>query len=353
MSEYAVAKPSSYTTGALLLALAVILYFVPSFTNGFWIQVLIIAVLYVPLVMSLNLVIGFTGLLDLGHGAFFGIGAYTLGILSTLHGWPFWFSFLAAGALSGALGLLIGALSLRLRGHYFAIATLAFAVIVYTLFNTWLTVTRGPQGIPGIPTPPALPLPGGITLAFTSDRAYFYLACVFAAVCGWLMLRIISSPIGEALKAIREDELLARSLGLRTSSWKLLIFIISSAFAGLTGALYAGYVGIIEPASFDLAVSLMLVAMVIVGGSGTLLGSVLGAVVLTVAPQALREVGANLRLILFGLALVLTVLFFPDGLDGLYEWAKRRAKRLFHRCAARQDTRMSTNIERIERGPTE
>jgi branched-chain amino acid transport system permease protein len=299
--------------GAMLIVLAV-----PSIVTGaFWQQVLTIALLNVALAMSLNLVVGYTGLLALGHGAFFGVGAYTSAILMTTHDWGFWTAFCVGGVAAGVCGSVLAAFTLRLRGHYLAIATLGFAVIVYSTLMTWISVTRGPQGIPGIPGPPDIPLGGGFVFDFGLKASYLYLAGVFAILCYLLFRRIIRSPVGDALTAIREDEVSALSLGIRTFWWKSFSLTVSAVVAGLTGALYAGYVGILEPSTFILTVSFTLLAMVIVGGAGTLLGPVIGALVLSVVPEALRGVGPEYRLILYGLALTLTVLFFPQGLAGI------------------------------------
>lgn len=309
--------------GLLLFAFALVgVLSVPSIVTGdYWQEVLIIATLNVTLAMTLNLVVGYTGLLALGHGAFFGVGAYTSAILTTTYELPFWPSFLIGGLVAGLCGLMLAIATLRLRGHYLAIATLSFAVIVYAVLMNWISVTRGPQGLPGISGPPDIPLGGGMTIDFSTKPGYFYLAGLFAIVCYYLLKRIIKSPIGDALTAVREDEISAQSLGIRTFAWKLFSFTVAAVLAGMTGALYAGYVGILEPDTFILPVSFTLLAMVIVGGSGTLLGPVLGALVLTTAPEALRDIGPDYRLIVYGLALTVTVLFFPQGLEGLGRWA--------------------------------
>lgn len=308
-----------------LVAAVVLVLVLPSLVTGdYWQQVLIIALLNVPLAMSLNLVVGYTGLLALGHGAFFGIGAYSSAILTTTYEWEFWPALLVGGLAAGACGLVLAVFSLRLRGHYLAIATLGFAVIVYSGLMNWISVTRGPQGLPGIPGPPDIPLGGGTVLDFGLKATYLYLAGIFAIICYHLLKRIIRSPMGDALTAIREDEISALSLGIRTFAWKCYAFTISAVIAGLTGALYAGYVGILEPSSFILTVSFTLLAMVIVGGAGTLIGPVIGALALSIAPEALRDLGPDYRLIVYGVALTLTVLFFPQGLAGIGELVRSR-----------------------------
>lgn len=315
------------STLPVLGALLIVMVLPSIITGSFWQQVLILALLNVSLAMSLNLVVGYTGLLALGHGAFFGVGAYTSAILTTTYEWPFWWAFLAGGLAAGLCGMVLAAFTLRLKGHYLAIATLGFAVIVYSTLMNWIAVTRGPQGIPGIPGPPNIPLGSGSTLDFDVKAAYLLLAGVFAIFWYVVIRRIIKSPMGDALTAIREDEVSALSLGIRSFAWKSYAFTLSAVIAGLTGGLYAGYVGILEPSTFILTVSFTLLAMVIVGGSGTLLGPVIGALVLTAAPEALRNVGAEYRLILYGLALTLTVLFFPRGLAGIGTLVRSRFSR--------------------------
>ncbi|MPZ59858.1 MAG: branched-chain amino acid ABC transporter permease [Propionibacteriales bacterium] len=301
-----------------VLVAAVVIMTAPSLVTGsFWQRVIILALFNVVLAMSLNLVIGYTGLLALGHGAFLGIGAYTSAVLTTTYEWAFWAAFFVAGITAAACGLLLAVITLRLRGHYLAIATLGFAVIVYQVLMNWIDVTRGPLGIPGIPTPPNIPLGNGTELDFGLPAAHIYLAGAFAIVCYVLIRRIVNSPMGDALRAVREDEISAKSLGIRTFAWKCFAFTVAAFAAGLTGSLYAGYMGILEPSAFVLTVSFTLLAMVIVGGAGTLVGPVIGALVLTIVPEALREVGPEYRMILYGLALTLVVLFFPQGLVGI------------------------------------
>lgn len=311
-----------------ILAATLILLGLPSIVTGsFWQRVVVIALINVALAMSLNLVVGYTGLLALGHGAFFGIGAYTSAILTTTHGWGFWSAFAVAGLAAGLCGAALAAITLRLRGHYLAIATLGFAVILYQVLMNWISVTRGPLGLPGILPPPDIPL-GGAAIDFSLTAAYIYLAGFFALLSYVVLRRIIRSPMGEALTAIREDEVSALSLGIRTVAWKSFAFTVAATIAGFTGALYAGYIGILEPSSFILTVSFTILAMVIVGGAGTLLGPVVGALVLTIAPEALREVGPEYRLILYGFALTLTVLFFPQGLVGIGTAFRSKVKSL-------------------------
>jgi len=327
--------------GALL-----ILMVLPSIVTGsFWQEVLVIALINVSLATSLDLVVGYTGLLALGHGAFFGVGAYTSAILTTTYEWPFWWAFLVGGLAAGVCGLVLAAFTLRLKGHYLAIATLGFAVIVYSTLMTWISVTRGPQGIPGIPGPPNFPLGGGSALDFNVKAAYLLLAGLFAIFWYVVIRRIIKSPMGDALIAIREDEVSALSLGIRSFAWKSFAFTLSALIAGLTGGLYAGYVGILEPSAFILTVSFTLLAMVIVGGAGTLLGPVIGALVLTAAPEALRSVGAEYRLIVYGLALTLTVLFFPQGLAGIGTFVRAKLGRSNSRPTELPSPTFQTNEE--------
>ncbi len=255
----------------------------------------------VLLAMSLNLVLGYTGQLNLGQSAFFAIGAYVSTILIKDHGWNFWLASLAAVVSAGFLGLVLSAFAVRLRGHYLAIASLGFAVITYQVLVNWEKVTQGVRGIYGI-----LP-PVGSTIGL------FYLVAAFALAVYVLMDNLLHSPVGETLRAIREDEISAASLGVNAAIWKAFAFGVCAAIAGLAGCFYPGFVGTLVPDAFNIVESFTMMAMVIVGGMGTMAGPVVGAIVLTFLPELLRGFG-ELRLMIYGLALMLVVLFMPGGM---------------------------------------
>ena len=267
----------------------------------YWRGILVLCAMNVLLAMSLNLVLGYTGQLNLGQSAFFAIGAYVSTILVKTYAWNFWAASLAAVAAAGLLGLALAAFAVRLRGHYLAIASLGFAVITYQVLVNWEKVTQGVRGIYGI-----LP-PVGSTVGL------FYLVAGIALLVYVLIDNLVRSPVGDTLRAIREDEVSAASLGINGALWKAFAFGLGAAIAGLAGCFYPGFVGTLVPDAFNIIESFTMMAMVIVGGMGTMVGPVIGAIVLTFLPELLRDFG-EFRLMVYGLALTLVVLFMPGGI---------------------------------------
>jgi branched-chain amino acid transport system permease protein len=280
----------------------------------YWRGILVLCAMNVLLALSLNLVIGYTGQLNLGQSAFFAIGAYVSTVLIKSYGWNFWLAGLVAVIAAGALGLALAAFAARLRGHYLAIASLGFAVITYQVLLNWEDVTQGVRGIYGI-----LPPVSGTT-------ALFYLVAGVAAAVYLLLDNLVRSPVGDTLRAIREDEVSAASLGINRAAWKAFAFGIGAAIAGLAGIFYPGLVGTLVPDAFGIVESFTMMAMVIVGGMGTMIGPVIGAIVLTFLPEVLRGFG-ELRLMIYGLALTLVVLFMPGGIVQAWTAVRARARR--------------------------
>jgi branched-chain amino acid transport system permease protein len=280
-------------------------------TTAYWRGILVLCAMNVLLALSLNLVLGYTGQLNLGQSAFFAIGAYVSTILIKDYGWNFWVAGLAAVAAAGALGLALAAFAVRLRGHYLAIASLGFAVITYQVLVNWEKVTQGVRGIYGIQPPVG------------STIGLFYLVAAFALAVYVLMDNLLRSPVGETLRAIREDEVSAASLGVNAAIWKAFAFGVCAAIAGLAGCFYPGFVGTLVPDAFNIVESFTMMAMVIVGGMGTMAGPVVGAIVLTFLPELLRGFG-ELRLMVYGLALMLVVLFMPGGMVQAWVSIKNR-----------------------------
>ncbi len=268
--------------------------------SSYWRGILVLCAMNVLLALSLNLVMGYAGQLNLGQSAFFGIGAYVSTILIKSYGWNFWLAALAAVGAAGLLGLALAAFAARLRGHYLAIASLGFAVITYQVLVNWENVTQGVRGFYGI-LPPVAGAP-----------ALFYLVAGIALAVYVLLDNLVRSPVGETLRAIREDEVSAASLGINGALWKAFAFGVGAAIAGLAGCFYPGFVGTLVPDAFNIIESFSMLAMVIVGGMGTMIGPVIGAVMLTFVPELLRGFG-ELRLMIYGLALTLVVLFMPGG----------------------------------------
>ena len=257
--------------------------------------------------------LGYAGQLNLGQSAFYGIGAYVSTLLIMRLGVPFWIAFGGAVAFAGLAGIALSLFAVRLRGHYLAIASLGFAVITYQILLNWISLTQGPLGIYAIPPPPALALPGLATIDFGDLAHLFYLVAGFALLSYFLLDQLIRSPIGETLTAIREDEVSAASLGINAALWKVFAFGVGSAVAGAAGCFYPGFVGTLVPDAFFVTESFTILAMVVVGGMGTLIGPVWGAILLTVLPELLRGIG-DLRLVVYGVALTLVVLFMPGGI---------------------------------------
>ncbi len=209
--------------------------------------------------------------------------------------------------------MILAMFAVRLRGHYLAIASLGFAVITYQILLNWISLTQGPLGIYGIPPPPAIAFPGLPAISFRSPVALFYLVAGFALIAYFILDQLVRSPIGETLTAIREDDISAASLGINTATWKVFAFGVGAAVAGAAGCFYATFVGTLVPDAFFITESFTILSMVIVGGMGTLIGPVFGAIMLTLLPELLRDIG-DLRLIVYGLSLTLVVLFMPGGL---------------------------------------
>ena len=324
------------TVAALLIALP---FAVDTFLGRSWVRIIDVALLFIMLALGLNIVVGFAGLLDLGYIAFFAVGAYSYALLASpqfgIHG-PF-LLLLPLGALVAAVfGTLLGAPTLRLRGDYLAIVTLGFGEITRIFLNNLnrpVNLTNGPQGITlidplqmsGISLSKTHTL-GGLTIAPVHSYYFVFLACAIVSI--FISLRLEDSRIGRAWVAIREDELAASAMGINTRNIKLLAFAMGATFGGVSGGLFASFQGFISPESFTLLDSIMVLCMVVLGGMGNVGGVVLGAVLLTALPEALRYVGplqqawfggiyidpSDLRMLLFGLALVLMMLFRPAGL---------------------------------------
>jgi branched-chain amino acid transport system permease protein len=255
---------------------------------------------------------------SIAQAAFFGLGAYTAALLAVNCGISFWLCVTSGMILSAVISVLISIPSLRLHDDFFAIATFAFQVVVFNVFNDLMSVTRGPLGIPGIPNPKVF----GISIKSHLD--FFILVASFAAASTCVVWLITTSPFGRVLRAIREDQDLPLALGKNALRFKVVAFAVSGALAATAGALYAYYITYIDPTSFTVMESILILSMVIVGGAASLWGPVVGAAVLVVLPEALRFVGmpvavaANVRRVVYGLLLVIMMIFRPRGLVGRY-----------------------------------
>ncbi|MGQ9677054.1 MAG: branched-chain amino acid ABC transporter permease [Chloroflexota bacterium] len=283
------------------------------------VHIAISVALYVILALSLNLVNGQAGQLNLGHAAFFGIGAYTAALLMLLQGWSFWATLPVAFGLTAVFGLIVGLPSLRVGGDYLGIVTLGFGEITRLVLINWMDLTRGPMGLPGIP-PPSL-----FGHDFTGKLPYFYLITVFAMLTWFVMKRLTVSKFGLQMLSLREDERVASTLGVDTGRIKLASFAIAAAFAGLAGAFYASYISFISPDTFVLNDSIIMLCMVVLGGMGSMVGSMIGACILIVAPEALRFM-QDWRLVLYGVLLTGMMIYRPSGIWGLERRTRNEIK---------------------------
>ncbi len=298
---------------AYVLTFAIIIVLPLVFDDTYWRTNLTVCAINVLLAIGLDFILGYAGQLNLGHSAFYGLGAYVSTLLIVKLGIPFWVAFIAGVAFAGIAGTFLSLFAVRLRGHYLAIASLGFAVIVHQILLNWISLTQGPLGIYGIAPPPALVIGGLVIADFRNLAAFFYLVAGFAFLSYILLSQLVRSPIGETLTAIREDEVSAASLGINGAAWKIFAFGVGSAVAGAAGCFYASFVGTLVPDAFFVSEAFNILAMVIVGGMGTLIGPVFGAILLTVLPEVLRGFG-DLRLVVYGAALTFAVLFMPGGL---------------------------------------
>jgi branched-chain amino acid transport system permease protein len=297
-----------------LVVAALVIVLLPMLLEGaYWRAALTVCAINVMLAVGLDFILGYSGQLNLGHSAFYGLGAYVSTLLVMKFGMPFWVAFVLCIALSALAGIALSIFAVRLRGHYLAIASLGFAVIVHQILLNWISLTQGPLGIYAIKPPPPIVAFGFPVMDFSNSANLFYLVAGFAFLSYLLLDTLVRSPIGETLTAIREDEVSASSLGINCTLWKVFAFGVGSAVAGAAGAFYASFVGTLVPDAFTIAESFTVLAMVIVGGMGTLIGPVWGAILLSILPELLRSFG-DFRFILYGLALVLVVLFLPGGI---------------------------------------
>ena len=276
--------------------------------------------IYILVATSLNLLIGYGGLIQLAQAAYFGIGAYTTAIVSVELGWGFVLATFLAGCTAGVLSVVISVPAWRFRGDALVIISLSVQLVFYALFCNWVSITGGPYGITAIPKP--------VIFSTSIDTPLtFSLLYAFIVACFLTMLALLqSSPFGRALQAMRDDDLAACSIGISTQRLKVQVFAIASALVGVGGAMYAAYSGYIDPTSFTLDESIVMLSMVIVGGTGNLRGPLVGALILIAIPEVLRttpvpiSMASNIRLLLYGILMILLMHLRPRGLVGRYRF---------------------------------
>jgi len=287
--------------------------------NQYFISLLIFMGINGIIVMGLGMLMGYAGQISLGHAAFFGIGAYSSGILTAKYAFHPFPAFFIGVLLSAIIAFLVGKPTLRLKGHYMAVATLGFGEILFIVFNELSPLTGGPSGLSGIPSLTFLghPIEGAI---------YLYLVWGFLLLLLLFSLNVINSRVGRALRAIHGSELAANAMGVDASRYKLQVFILSAMYASMAGSLYAHFVTFISPSSFSFMFSILLLMMVVVGGAETIWGSLLGAMLLTLLPEYLRGL-EDFEVLAYGAILMVVLLFMPQGiLEGVRKLFFRKIK---------------------------
>lgn len=352
-------KPNKLVTFFIVAIALLVLPLLLQQGGNAWVRIVDTALLYVLLALGLNIVVGFAGLLDLGYVAFFALGAYLFALLGSPHlaeafpaiaaafpeglHLPIWAAIPAAAALAGFFGVVLGAPTLKLRGDYLAIVTLGFGEIIRVFLNNLdrpINLTNGPKGINQIDSMKFFGFDLGkqhefLGIAVNSVSMYYYLFLALVLVSVVICHRLENSRIGRAWMAIREDEIAAKAMGINTRNMKLLAFGMGATFGGVSGSMFAAFQGFVSPESFSLMESIMIVAMVVLGGIGHLPGVILGALLLAALPEVLRHVAgplqamtdgrldsAILRQLLIALAMIVVMLMRPRGLWPSPEHAK-------------------------------
>jgi branched-chain amino acid transport system permease protein len=324
------------------IAWLLFLFSVPLWLGDLYIlHVLIVTGIFIIAAMSLNLLLGYTGQLSLGHVAFFGIGAYVSSLVSLgfevhlLPNWrvaleakPVWLAMLCGILLAGACGWVIGKVSFKVRGAYFVIVSVSFAEVVRLVALNWVELTQGPMALNNIPAL-RLGVPGFFELSFLRKPANYYLVLVVAVICYVLIRRLVASRAGRAMIALRENEPLATSVGVDVTRFLVLATVISAAMAGAAGALYAHYVRIVDPDVFLFIYTVTMVIMVISGGKGTLAGPIVGGLIFGLLPEVLRALAIKpeMQWMIYGVLMILVVYFLPEGIvPALRSWWQGRGE---------------------------
>jgi branched-chain amino acid transport system permease protein len=295
--------------GAAVLALLAVPLVV---TDQYFLHLFIVSAIFVIVAISLDLMVGYVGQLSLAHAAFFALGAYTSALVFVRLKWSMWIGLPAAALLTAVVAFALGWVILRVRGHRFIIITVAFAEIMRLVATNWVDVTRGFMGLPGLAIPP-LHIPGVGSIDLSSKAAFYYVVLV-AAVLAFIACRaLVRSRTGRLFVLIRDNEVLAESLGISAFRYCMIAFVVGAALAGAAGSLYAHYVGFVSPDLFNFSYVTIMLIMVILGGKGTLVGPALGAVLFTFLPELLRE-ASQWRMVIFATILIVAALFMPRGI---------------------------------------
>lgn len=278
-----------------------------------YVDVMVFVGIYSLVTVGLCLLMGYAGQISLGHASFFGLGAYVSGVITARYGVNPWFCILLGMVVSGGVAFIIGAPSLRLRGHYLAMATLAFCIIITVIFNESIAFTGGPDGLAFIP---------GISImgyALDSVVKYYFFVWSVVLMVLLLCLNIIQSRVGRALRSIHGSELAASAVGVNVAKYKIYVFVLSAVVASVAGSLYAHYLNFINPASFDLFVSIKLLIMIILGGIYSLWGAILGAVLITFLSYEWLHYFEEAEVMVYGAIVLIIVIFLPGGVVSIPE----------------------------------
>jgi branched-chain amino acid transport system permease protein len=295
--------------GVILLGLVAVPLVV---RNDYFLHLFIVSAIFALLAQGLNLIVGYVGQLSLAHGAFFALGAYASALAFTRLKWSMWIGLPLAIVVTAVIAFLLGWVILRVRGHRFVIITVAFAEIMKLAAVNWVDFTRGFMGLPGLQVP-TLDLPGLGAVDLGTKQNFYYLALVAALVGYVICARLVRSDTGRQFVLVRENEVLAESLGISAFRYCMIAFVVGAAMAGAAGALYGHYTGFVSPDLFNFSYVTIMLIMVILGGKGTLIGPVLGAVLFTFLPELLRE-ASHYRMLIFATILIVATLFMPRGI---------------------------------------
>ena len=311
------------------LAFVVIMLLIPWVLNllpgiSHYLDVLVFAGIYTIATIGLSLLMGYAGQISLGHAAFFGIGAYVSGILTVHYGWNPWFCMVLGIIVCIIVSFLIGTPCLKLQGHYLAMATLAFGIIVFIVFSEEIDMTGGPDGMGGIP---------GLSLfgfGFNSVLSYYYLVWGVVTIIFLFSVNVIQSRIGRALRALHSSEVGANSMGINVSMYKVQIFVYSAVLASIAGSLYAHYINFVSPGSFDVHFSIRLLIMIVVGGMYSIWGAVWGSILIAFLSLEWLHMFKEFEVLVYGIILLLVTIFLPNGLVGVpaqvMGWVNKRRK---------------------------
>ena len=291
----------------IVLAIAVLVALLPlALPSTFYLRVVTLVFIFSLVVVGLNLLMGFAGQVSLGHAGFFGIGAYAVAVGPTSLGVPSWLALAAGAALAGGLAFVVGRPILRLRGHYLAVATMGLGLLVAMVFNNEATWTGGPDGM----QVPHLALFGW---RVHGPLSWYWVSGVSLVIGAWIAVNIIASPTGRALRAIHDSEIAARVLGVDVARYKLIVFVLSAVYAAVAGSYFALFDGLVTPEAAGFLRSIEFVTMAVLGGLGSIVGSIVGAAMLTVLPQLLT-VFQDYEHIVLGLVMVVVMVFLPAGI---------------------------------------